>query len=628
MRQSISRRASVLFTIALCVSAVRAQGLATGFTYQGRLDAGGSPAAGLTDLKFTLWDSDVGGNPLGTVTYDGGDPSLPVQDLVDGLFSVELDFGVGPFDGGDRYLEIAVRRPAGSGSYTTLSPRQRVAPTPYALQTRGLFVDDAGNAGIGTAAPVDKLHVDGSAVFKGPRPWVDVRAYGATGDGVTDDTLAIQNAIDSLTYGGTVFFPEGVYWLTSSSGVPAIAVTTPALVLQGAGLGSQLINHGEGDLLQIGDGINYFSNVVVDSLSFNGGVETGWNINVRHAPNTRIVRSSISKSSQSTGGISFNYSWCSTVTNCLVGNTLGTGILIGNTSSGVWIDGNRIEGTGPTDPGTGVLIAGSHSVHLAGNTIEAWENGIDFNGASGVSIDGCYFEGTDTAIRNVCGGVWGLHVSGCFFGGPRAGSEADIDLANIIGAVIQGNTFKGTHGADAPIRITGGGVTDSIIGPNHFVDVRQVSVCNASGGCPFIFDCSTPNLPTAASVTIYTPDGIGIGKNDPSERLDVEGNIKASGAITSVAIRAENPGELAVSAVRGISATATDAENLRGAETFGSADTTTVTFSTAEADASYFVTVTGNANETFWIENKLNTGFTIRSSNASSTATVDWMLIR
>lgn len=41
-------------------------------------------------------------------------------------------------------------------------------------------------------------------------PFVDVRSYGAVGDGVTDDTTAIQNAIDSITT-GVVFFPTGTY---------------------------------------------------------------------------------------------------------------------------------------------------------------------------------------------------------------------------------------------------------------------------------------------------------------------------------------------------------------------------------------------------------------------------------
>jgi hypothetical protein len=47
-----------------------------------------------------------------------------------------------------------------------------------------------------------------------------------------------------------------------------------------------------------------------------------------------------------------------------------------------------------------------------------------------------------------------------------------------------------------------------------------------------------------------------------------------------------------------------------------------------EPDAEYMVTVGGSANETFWITNKATTGFTVNSSNASSTATVDLIIAR
>lgn len=40
---------------------------------------------------------------------------------------------------------------------------------------------------------------------------VSVKNFGAIGDGVTDDTIAIQNAINSLTTGGTLFFQKGTY---------------------------------------------------------------------------------------------------------------------------------------------------------------------------------------------------------------------------------------------------------------------------------------------------------------------------------------------------------------------------------------------------------------------------------
>lgn len=40
---------------------------------------------------------------------------------------------------------------------------------------------------------------------------INVKSYGAKGDGITDDTEAISNAISALPVGGTLYFPEGVY---------------------------------------------------------------------------------------------------------------------------------------------------------------------------------------------------------------------------------------------------------------------------------------------------------------------------------------------------------------------------------------------------------------------------------
>ena len=95
------------------------------FIYQGSLKSGGSRANGPHDFRFTLYDAAEGGNVVGPlVAIDG----LP---LSDGLFTTALDFGPSAFSGDARYLQIEVRQSGGS-AYELLTPRQDVAPAPYA----------------------------------------------------------------------------------------------------------------------------------------------------------------------------------------------------------------------------------------------------------------------------------------------------------------------------------------------------------------------------------------------------------------------------------------------------------------------------------------------------------------
>jgi len=148
--------------------------LGTGFAYQGQLDENGAPLSGPVDLRFSLHDALTEGQQVGS--------SIVFSDyqVSGGVFAVELDFGVAAFNGQARYLQIEVRSPhdpTDTEPYTTLEPRLPVSATPYALQTRGLYVDEAGNLSIGDATPA-------AAVAASP-PY-NPKAHSATGqpDGV------------------------------------------------------------------------------------------------------------------------------------------------------------------------------------------------------------------------------------------------------------------------------------------------------------------------------------------------------------------------------------------------------------------------------------------------------------
>ena len=116
------------------------------FTYQGELQQNGAPANGSFGMAFTLWDSDDGGNELGSVNFIGDVP------VINGRFAVELDFGQSPFRSGTQWLQIRVNG-------TTLSPRTRISAAPFALQTRGLSVDAEQRVGLGTTDPLARLDV-------------------------------------------------------------------------------------------------------------------------------------------------------------------------------------------------------------------------------------------------------------------------------------------------------------------------------------------------------------------------------------------------------------------------------------------------------------------------------------
>ena len=168
----------------------------TAFTYQGKLNTSGTPANGIYDLRFTIYDAVTNGSSLGVIT--NGSTSVS-----NGLFTVNLDFGSSPFTtGASRWLEIGVRT-NGGGLFTTLSSRQQIAPTPYAIYT-----PNAGAAVVAASAnSVAAGNISGTlAVSQLPTVVVTNNATGVTlngsfignGGGLTNIPLVGINSYGSL----------------------------------------------------------------------------------------------------------------------------------------------------------------------------------------------------------------------------------------------------------------------------------------------------------------------------------------------------------------------------------------------------------------------------------------------
>jgi subtilisin-like proprotein convertase family protein len=109
----------------------------TPVTYQGKLERSLGAITGNADFVFSVFASPTGGTAMATVAQN----NVPVTN---NLFTVELPLSSALFDSTPRWLEIAVRSPAGSGFFNILSPRQPLDATPLALYAR--------TAGFATAA--------------------------------------------------------------------------------------------------------------------------------------------------------------------------------------------------------------------------------------------------------------------------------------------------------------------------------------------------------------------------------------------------------------------------------------------------------------------------------------------
>ncbi len=281
----------------------------------------------------------------------------------------------------------------------------------------------------------------------------NVQAYGAKGDGSTDDTTAINAAITALlayTSGltnGTLYFPAGTYLITAALAI-SIA-TTMTVTVKGDGKFSSIIyqttsaknglsitlaqtaGHVAASVVEVCD-LGFTTNTTADTAVFitYGGtstVSTEYQCGVSvHDINIGTNPVGYSNTLGWTNGVYINNPW-----KVQLSRINGTG---GVTAGGVVVSTGTAPTTGGNTPGAGALITIYGGINCLVSDIYglAWQFGVYFgNDPAGAAVEGIM------ASNVVLNADWhGLHLA--------AGSyAANIQCANWL--VDQGNSINGTN---------------------------------------------------------------------------------------------------------------------------------------------------------------------------------------
>jgi parallel beta-helix repeat protein len=231
---------------------------------------------------------------------------------------------------------------------------------------------------------------------------VNVKACGAVGDGVTNDTTAFIKALAACAVdGGICLVPEGTYLISGSgistgrhrpsvlSGVHLVGVGREASILKVAGMPTDHFLPCEGD------------NWSVENLTFDMGDYTpsvGLAAIACKGNNWRVVNCAIVKSGRwgiaAFGGNNWSIEG-SYIRRTVPGARPATGAILVTASAGVWSSHGRVINN--VCEGVGITFSGSDGI-IAGNQVSRSGSG------SGIFVQGSPSTHWPTITGNVCSG--------------------------------------------------------------------------------------------------------------------------------------------------------------------------------------------------------------------------------
>lgn len=496
----------------------------TAFTYQGRLNTGGTLANGAYDIQFAVFDAVTNGIQTSVVLTN---PAVAVSN---GLFTTAVDFGASVFRGAASWLELAVRT-NGIGTFTTLTPRQQLTPTPYAMYANTASNLSGSVASAQIAGTIQNSSLPASPFFQGS---VGANAFFGNGGGVTNVNAATLNGLSSANFwktaGNAGTSPTNGNFLGTTDNQPLEirANNSRALRLEpdAAGNGSpNVIGGSPANVVAAG----------VSGATISGGGTTNGS--------SYVYRTNFVAAHFSTIGGGRGNSIQAGATESVIGG--GAGNTIKSSTGDSTISGgfnNQIQANA-----NNAFIGGGSQNQILGGAVGATIGGGNANlaGGIGATVGGGGLDNYYTTPNNASGN-----------GSTIAGGVGNTVQATAADSVVGGGVFN-FIGSNAVNSVIGGGYANLISGayatvPGGYGNQATAPSSFAAGnnaiaahqGAFVWADSQSPTFTSTGNdqFLIRAQGGVGINTNDPAgAALSVNGKITSTQWKASTTVNANGP---------------------------------------------------------------------------------------
>lgn len=388
-----------------------------------------------------------------------------------------------------------------------------------------------------------------------PLPWIDIRDFGAVGDGVSDDTAAIQAAIDAAQVGSFIYFPNNIFKITASLSVKK-SLTLGGLSMGGQDSGAVIYTEIDDAAVEVDCTLASIYYFVVQNLTIQNGIGGSSSIGVSFVGTNGVLRSTIDRvhfRGNYTGVSveSVSADWLS-VTNNIFDSSGGAVTFIGlkfsSQGAGTIFSSNRF--IMPTGAWSGIWVtgAGIGDMVISTNHFDA----ISGTGAKGIFLDhitpynyGQRFTATGNKIDNCEYPIYLSNVSySSFIGNVGSGTIQPLvteisGIGNRYDYGVNGWGFMASNTMAVKHSLPASGSRPSsmlFFSPNNAQVLGQIGLVQRSSEGDHFLGIQTVEDGVSWRDVVFAGDGgnVGVGEKSPTNKLTVGANSDTTNINTRI----------------------------------------------------------------------------------------------